>query len=63
MGAPANLTRLEQELLAAKAEPAYASSMLEVADDRVRVPLNLHVNEFAFIEGLSAHVKNENSGG
>jgi len=50
MGSPANLTRLEQELLAAKAEPAYASSMLEVADGRVRVPLNLHVNEFAFIE-------------
>ncbi|MEX0331409.1 MAG: hypothetical protein AB3N64_08310 [Puniceicoccaceae bacterium] len=50
MGAPANLTRIEQELLAARAEPAYTSSMVEVIDGKVVVPVTLRQNEFVFIE-------------
>ncbi|MEX0324647.1 MAG: hypothetical protein AB3N33_01030 [Puniceicoccaceae bacterium] len=50
MGAPANLTRIEQELLAAKAEPAYSSGMVEVVDGKVEVSVSLQVNEFFFIE-------------
>lgn len=50
MGAPANLTRLEQELLSARAQPAYASSMLPVENGRVRISMTLQENEFVFIE-------------
>ena len=50
MGAPANLTRLEQELLAARAQPAYASRMVPVIDGCVRVHVVLEPNEFISLE-------------
>lgn len=50
MGSPANLTRMEQELLAAKAQPAYSASMVPISEEKVVVPVNLQPNEFVFIE-------------
>jgi hypothetical protein len=50
MGAPANLTRFEQEMLAACAEPAYESGMVPVKDGTVCCQICLNPNEFVFIE-------------
>ena len=50
MGAPANLTVVEQRALAVAAEPLYTSVMVPVVDGKVLVSLELGVNEFAFVE-------------
>lgn len=50
MGAPANLTRIEQEVLEAKARPTFTSRMVQIKDGRATVSLKLRPNEFAFIE-------------
>lgn len=50
MGAPANLTVVEQRALAAAAEPQYTSVMAPIVDGKVSVKLELAVNEFAFVE-------------
>lgn len=50
MGAPANLTVVEQRALAVAAEPLYTSVMAPVTDGKVSVSLELGVNEFAFVE-------------
>ncbi len=50
MGGPANLTRMEQEMLTARAQPSYQSAMIPASDSAVRVSLTLKPNEFVFIE-------------
>lgn len=50
MGAPPNLTAFEEEILRAKAHPAYTSTMLPVVEGKVRFSVVLEPNEFIFIE-------------
>lgn len=50
MGSPPNLTRLEQEMLAARAQPEYTSDLLPVQNGRIRLSLSLKPNEIIFIE-------------
>jgi beta-xylosidase len=50
MGAPANLTRVEQSALAVAALPDYRSTMAPVRNGTVYVSLELGINEFAFVE-------------
>jgi len=50
MGAPANLTVIEQRALEAASHPQYTSTMVPVKHGRVSVSLNLGINEFAFLE-------------
>lgn len=50
MGAPATLTRTEQQALAARSTPAWTSRMMSVTDGSVTVELSLRPNEFAFLE-------------
>jgi xylan 1,4-beta-xylosidase len=50
MGAPPNLTRVEQDALSARSQPDYASRMLPVLDGRVSLSVKLGINEFVFIE-------------
>lgn len=50
MGAPANLSHVEQQALAVAAQPQYTSVMATVVEGKVTVSLHLNVNEFAFVE-------------
>jgi len=50
MGSPANLTRAEQEVIAARAQPACSAAMFPVESGKIQLPFNLLPNEFAFIE-------------
>jgi len=50
MGSPPNLTRMEQDMLSARAQPAFTSGMVPVSEGRVRVSLTLKPNEFVLIE-------------
>jgi len=50
MGRPANLTRAEQEVIAARAQPACSAAMFKVENGKIQLPFKLLPNEFAFIE-------------
>jgi len=50
MGSPANLTRLEQEMLESCSTPVYKAGMFPVSDGNVTVSVLLKPNEFVFIE-------------
>ncbi len=50
MGAPANLSRIEQRALAAASEPQFDVRMQPVQDGSVELRLQLEVNEFVFVE-------------
>lgn len=50
MGAPANLTVIEQRALEAASHPLYTSEMMDVVDGHVSLQLHLGINEFAFVE-------------
>ncbi len=50
MGAPANLSRIEQEMLRSRAEPAYESAMYPVENGVLKLSLALAPNEFIFLE-------------
>jgi beta-xylosidase len=50
MGAPPNLSRIEQDVLAVAAQPDFTSRMVPVVDGKVAVSLRLDINEFALIE-------------
>jgi len=65
MGAPANLTVIEQRALEAASHPQYTSKMVPIQDGCISVTLTLDVNEFAFLElggdaaGSLAELSNE----
>jgi len=50
MGSPANLTRAEQEALAARSLPAVSAAMHKVVHGKIALDFKLLPNEFAFIE-------------
>jgi xylan 1,4-beta-xylosidase len=50
MGAPANLTRMEQDMLTARSAPSYTGRMMPVENGHVRVSVTLKPNEFILLE-------------